>query len=112
MLDKKSEKVLKLAIALYNGDIEKDIPIYSAKIKLSFTELNSLCRNLHSSGYLDSYWYASSPSDPVLIKLSHNGLHYFERKKKTSFYFWIPILLSNLIAAIALLISILTYIKQ
>lgn len=112
MLDKKSRQVLKLAISLYDGNLEKDIPINSQEINIAFAELNSLCQNLYALGYLSTYWRSSSPIEPILIRISHKGLHYFENERKTSFHFWLPILLSNLIAASALLISILAYIKQ
>lgn len=81
MLDKKSENVLKVAISKYNGNMGKDIDIYGQDVKLTFSELNSLCFNLLKSGHISNFSYSYSESEAVKITLSYNGLNYFKLKK-------------------------------
>ena len=81
MLDKLSEKVLKLIILKYDGNMAKEIHLSCSEINIGFEELNSLCLNLHNHGYISDYLYSNSQETPVRILLSHKGLHYFESKR-------------------------------
>lgn len=82
MLDKTAEKVLRRIIENYDGDAEKDINIFPRHFDMSYTELNSLCHSLQKQGFLSTYWYSSHNDGPTSVRLSHEGLHYFEMKRR------------------------------
>ena len=109
MLDKTSERILKLAISKYAGDMEKDILIFPNESNLDYTELNSVCSNLCEFEYFKTYYNSLNNTKPAEIQLSHKGLHYFEMKKKNFFYIciksvWMPLtvsLLANIIISVS-----------
>ena len=111
MLDKTSEKVLKHALSKYKGNMEESIKILPSQFNIDYTELNQLCVNLQAQGYLTMYCYASEYEHGD-IYLSHKGLKYFELKRKERFKYWLPIVISNIIAGIALIISIITLLMK
>ena len=84
MLDKQSEKVLKHIISKYDGNAENDIDIIPSEIKMGYTELNSLCHSLYQQGFLTTYWRSTLNNTPAKVRLTHQGLHYFEVKKLTA----------------------------
>lgn len=112
MLDKTAEKVLKYIIENYDGDAEKDINIFPKQFDMSYTELNSLCHSLHKQGMLSTYWHSTHNNEPASVCLSHEGLHYFEIKRKNIFFMclksiWIPISVTLLTKALTILIKYL-----
>ena len=111
MLDKTSEKVLKYALSKYDGDMDKAIEISPSPFNIEHTELNHLCTNLQEQGYLNLYCFASD-YEPGDIYLSHKGLKYFELKKKERLKYWLPIVISNIIAGIALITSIISLLMK
>lgn len=80
MLDKKSERVLKFIVSKYNGNIDNKIEVFAERFNIHYSELNSLCFNLHELGYISSFYYASE-STSVDVFLTYKGLKYFENKK-------------------------------
>ena len=84
MLDKQSEKVLKIAISNYDGDTHKIIPIPPEDIGVYYSELNSLCSYLQEQGYISNFQSSTNPKFSVYFQLTHKGLHYFEQKKSTN----------------------------
>lgn len=105
MLDKTSEQILKLAISKYNGSMEDEIEILPAETGLHYSELDAACSNLCKCKYIRSFVYSGWHSSKASFYLTHNGLHYFEMKKKNFFYLciksiWMPLtvsLLTNII---------------
>ena len=112
MLDKTSEKILKLAISKYDGNMDNEIKIYPEETKLHYSELDAICTNLNNYGYIQSFIYSGSQYCKTSFYLTHNGLHYFEMKKKNFFYIciksiWVPIIVTLLTKALTALIKYL-----
>lgn len=109
MLDKYSQKILSSAIQKYKTENVNFHTFYSsdaASFNMSKERLLSTCEQLANEGYL--YDFVKYYDDGCRFRLTNKGLVYFETKRKEQFHFWIPIIVSNLIAIIALLHSIFT----
>lgn len=112
MLDKQSEKVLKIAASKYNGNSDIDIPIYPNEINIHYSELNALCFNLHEEGYVQDFYATNDTHYPAKLRLTYRGLHYFKYKdienrvtfKKSIF---IPIIVTLSTQAVVFLLKLL-----
>ena len=108
-LDKQSEKINELAISKYNGKMDKYIELLPNETGLHYSELDAACRNLNELGYIQSFMRSGSQDRAASFYLTHNGLHYFEYKRKNIFYLclksvWMPLtvsLLTNIIISVS-----------
>ena len=108
MLDKQSEKILKLIQSKYEGNTYADILIYPNDTGMHYSELSTLCLNLLKHGYICDTALSYNQDEAVQLTLTHEGLHYFELKHKGKRLLWlksawIPIivtLVTNLLVAV------------
>ena len=116
LLNKTAEKVLKCIIKKSKGNLEQSICICwkdfkNKKITNSF--INSVCQQLYKEGYISKKCYLSCDEDDFIeLFLKYEGYSYFDNKKTKNFKYWIPIIISNIIAILALIVAILAYVKQ
>lgn len=111
MLDKQSRKILKYAKSQYAED-NNYISLYPQRLKIDYQTLNIICEDLHKEGYIQNFRRACDNDQDVTVSLSYKAFTYTKENLLANLRFWIPIVLSNLIALSALIISILTYLKQ
>lgn len=111
VLDKQSEKVLKIMISKYDGNSGNDVFICGKDVDMPNDTLNSLCDNLLKNGYFSMCKLQYHKDNlPVQITPSYKGLSYFECKKTSRREFIKQLALSKasdiLVSAIT---AILTY---
>ena len=99
MLDKQSEKILKLIQSKYEGNTYADILIYPNDTGMHYSELSTLCLNLLKHGYICDTALSYHQGEAVQLNLTHEGLRYFELKSKEKRQLWlknawIPILVA------------------
>ena len=112
MLDKTSEKVLKLLIDRANknqyGEANLDISD-AEQFNLSWFRLRTIVDELKYNGMI----YRCSPHDKdYRIWLTQSAYSYSKFKRSELLRFWTPIFISNLLSIAALIVAILAYIKQ
>lgn len=105
MLDKQSEKVLKIAISKYNGKAEDYTKITQKEAGIHFTALNILCKSLFENGYILQYYEACAEDESVELILSNNGLHYFENKRKKNIEYLKNLLTTSVASLIVSIIA-------
>lgn len=111
-LDKTTEKILSTIISKYNGDTQEDIYIFPDELNMPYGELNSACKQLKNNDLIKVIVYSPDQYNPIGIRLTHNGLHYNEEKRRSWIQFWVPLIISDLISLSALIVAILAYLKQ
>ena len=108
MLNKFSKNVLKKLIQ--TDFVFEDIDSFAAQFpKMTVHQVESTLSYLHETGYIECIF---ADSTIYCIHSKYKGQHYFENHLKENMRFWIPIIVSNLIAVLALVVSILSYIKR
>ena len=109
-LDKTTEKILSTIISKYNGDMQEDIYTFPDELSMPYGELNSACKQLKNNDLIKVIVYSPDQYNPIITKLVHNGLHYFEQKKsiKDKLLDWIKL---NILELIAIIISIIALLK-
>ncbi len=114
MLNKNAEKVLKCIIKKSNKDFDELIDISHNDFKdkkFSNSLINSICNQLKNEGYISRCYPSLDENDYLSVCLNHAGYSYFDIKQKKNFRFWVPIIISNIIAFAALIISIIALLK-
>lgn len=117
MLDKQAEKVLKIAIAEYDGDSEKIIEIRPDDVKVKSSHLKSICELLQKQGYITVLDAPRSQGESCIIELQHEGAAYFKVKRKKFIWalfnnLWIPLTLDILVRIIPTLLKCLLSMVQ
>lgn len=112
-VSKDAEIVLKCIIDK-SGDFDSLFKLsYRDFKKPIFTNnfLNLICFELQRKGYIESLYESRYDNDFLQLKITHEGYSYFQNKRKSNFKFWFPIILSNILALAALIISIISLIQ-
>ena len=115
LLNKTAEKVLKCIIKKSNGNLEESISISHKDFKdkkITNSFINSVCQQLYKEGYIVKCYLSCDEDDFIELFLKYEGYSYFDNKKTKNFKYWIPIIISNIIAILALIVAILAYVKQ
>ena len=114
MLNKTAEKVLKCIIKKSKGNLEESVNISHKDFKdkkITNSFINSVCRQLKKEEYICNAYLGCNEYETIEVFLSHNGFSYFDNKRTKNFKFWVPIVISNIIAFAALIISIISLLK-
>lgn len=114
MLNKEAEKVLKCIIEKFDGNFDEMVDISHKDIKdkkITNNLINSICSQLNKEGYIGNSYPSINEDDFISVYLNHEGYSYFDNKRTNLFQTWFPIILSNLIAFVALIISIIALLK-
>lgn len=114
MLNKNAEKVLKCIIKKSGGNLNEIIEISRRDFKdkeISKGLLTSICFQLNKEGYISRFSPNYDEEDYGRLLLSHNGYSYFDNKRTKNFRTWTPIIISNIIAFAALIISIIALLQ-
>lgn len=117
MLDRKSKQVLKKLIEIHDETSEvtisydkykDDLLNLYKKSKKPYQNLVSSFESLESNN-LVKVLRADTYSGKVVVDISllKEGINYFKFNRKISRNYWIPIIISNLMSAAAILISII-----
>lgn len=109
MLDKMSERLLKIAIDVYD---DKPVNLAASSIGITHNELAILCKYLYDEGYLLTYHVPYRDEDNFELHLSHAGLKYFEYKRIERIEYYKKLALSKtsdiiVSAIVALIVSLL-----
>lgn len=112
-MDKDSEIVLKRIIDKTNNFEDLLDLSYRDFDNNKFTNsfINSICHKLLREGYIHPFYESRTATDYLNVQITHEGYSYFKILRKELFYFWIPIIVSNAIAFVALIISIIALLK-
>ena len=108
MLNKHSKVVLKQLIKT-NFQF-RDIDSFAAQFpKMTVHQVESTLSYLHENGYIACLF-----ADDTIYRLTaeHKGINYAEIQFKENLKFWLPHIISNSIALLALIVAILAYLKQ
>lgn len=111
-LDKKSEKILSIVLSKYGGNMDEDIDIFPNELEMDYSELNSACKSLKELGFLRFFIYSNFHTEPVCLRLSHKGLHYFEFKRAENLRLlknsvFLPVIVTLLTQLIVFLLKLL-----
>ena len=82
--------------------MQEDICIFPDELKMPYGELNSACKKLKNNDLIKVIVYSPDQYNPIVIKLTHSGLHYNEEKRRSWIQFWVPVIISILALLIAL----------
>ena len=114
MLNKNAKKVLKCIIKKSDGNFDELIDISHNDFeseKFSNSLIDSICSQLKNEGYIGYLHSSCDEDDYISLMLKHEGYSYFENKRTQNFITWTPIIISNIIAFAALIISIIALLK-
>ena len=114
MLNANAEKVLKCIIEKSQGDLYRRIYIscddFKSK-KISGSLICSICAQLSKEGYISHCCPSYDEDGSTSLLITHEGYSYFDNKRTKNFRTWTPIIISNIIAFAALIISIIALLK-
>lgn len=99
MLDKTSEKILRVIIKKCGNDLMREIDISHHDFifpKMSNSFLNIVCQFLFDNDYISTLAYSNSDFDSLKIVLKYKGYAYFQYKRISRINFVKNFLLSKI----------------
>ena len=110
--ERQRSKVLKTILKKrksYTDTVQTNRDFYNA-CKLPPYVVDSCLNSLAHLGYIDLY--PTQNKSVSTIKILQSSYSYFTDKRTESLKYWIPIIWSNLLSTIAIIVAILAYLKQ